>query len=146
MHLQRAPHGLGGRFQFLARAPAPHVRGDHLLHVVAGERLVGRAQGGVGLLGAGSGAVGGRLGRRAFLQLLNALPESNEAEIVKCGWLESLILGGKGAFQRGLRFAEFACLKLARAGIVELARRGRRSGIRGCPKAEGRMLVSMEVS
>ena len=50
MHLQRAAHGLGRRFQFLARAPAPHVGGDHLVHVIAAEGFIGLAEGGVGLL------------------------------------------------------------------------------------------------
>ena len=55
MHLQRAAHGLGRRFQFLARAPATQVGGDHLLHVVAAEGFIGLADGGVGLLGGGFG-------------------------------------------------------------------------------------------
>ena len=40
MHLQRALHRLGGGLQLLARAPAAHVGGDHLLHVVAGQRFL----------------------------------------------------------------------------------------------------------
>ena len=74
-------------------------------------------------------AVGSWLGRRAFLQFLDALSEPDEAKIVKRGGLESLILTGEGAFQRGLRLAQFAGAKLARAGIVELARSGGRQGL-----------------
>ena len=71
-------------------------------------------------------AGGGRLGRRSLLQFLDALSEPDEAEIVKRGRLEALILAGEGAFQGGLRFAQFARAKLPRAGIVELARSGGR--------------------
>jgi hypothetical protein len=54
------------------------------------------------------------------------LSEPNEAEIVKRGGLEALVLTGEGAFQGGLGFAEFARAKLARAGVVELSRGGGR--------------------
>src|ERR1035441_1461686 len=130
MHLQRAAHGLGRGFQFLARAPATQVGDDHFLHVVAGEGFFGLADGVVGLPGDGFGAVSGRLGGWALLQLLDALSEPNKAEIVKRRGLELLVLTGEGAFQGGLRFAEFARAKLARAGIVEFARGGRRRLLR----------------
>ena len=73
-----------------------------------GQRVLGLAEGGVGLLGAALAAVGGRLGRRALLQLLDALSEPDKAEIVERGWLEPLVLAGEGGFQQGLRLAELA--------------------------------------
>jgi hypothetical protein len=62
--------------------------------------------------------------------LLDALSEPNEAEVVKRGGLELLVLTGEGAFQGGLGFAEFARAKLACAGVVEFARGGRRRLLR----------------
>jgi hypothetical protein len=58
--------------------------------------------------------------------LIEALSEPNKAEIVERRGLEALVLTGEGAFQGGLRFAEFARRKLACAGIVELSRVGGR--------------------
>src|ERR1019366_8042129 len=84
----------------------------------------------------------GRLGRWAFLQLLDSLPEAHEAEIVKRGRTELLLLTGKSAFQRGLCLAEFARGKLAGAGVVELSRgvgrcRFGSGGEGGCAEEEG---------
>ena len=69
--------------------------------------------------------------------MLDALPESHETEIVKRRRSELLLLTGKGAFQEGFCFAEFARPKLARAGIVELARCGWRSGFGGGRGGDG---------
>src|ERR1019366_3485457 len=104
------------------RAPATHVGGDHLIQVVAPEGFIGLAEGGVGLLCGALAALDGRLGRWALFQLLDALSEAHEAEIVERGRSELLLLTGKGAFQRGLCLAEFARGKLAGAGVVELPR------------------------